>query len=73
MRDRRFRNNPAQRRAIIEATIGHLQPFPRGYARTQEGPFFSLRTIGILLELGALRVVRLPRGRRTMHLSARSE
>jgi len=54
---KRFRNNPAQRRAIIQATIGHLRPFRRGYALTKQGPFFSLRTIQILVQTGALRHV----------------
>jgi len=52
-----FRNNPAQRRCIIEATIDHLRPFRRGYARSKAGPFFSLRTVQILLDVGALRWV----------------
>ena len=47
----------ARRRAIIEATLGHLRPFRRGYARTRQGPYFDLRTIDALLSTGALRPV----------------
>ena len=48
---------PARRRAIIEATLGHLRPFRRGYARTRQGPYFDLRTIDVLISTGALRPV----------------
>jgi hypothetical protein len=47
----------ARRRAIIQATIGPLRPFRRGYARVRTGPYFDLRTIDILISTGALRPV----------------
>jgi hypothetical protein len=52
-----MRMTPARRRAIIEATIDPIRPFPRGYARTKQGPFIQLCTVHSLLRSGALRPV----------------
>lgn len=54
----RCRLTDARIRCVIEATIGNLRPFRRGYARTKEGPFFDLRTIDVLIRAGALVPVR---------------
>lgn len=61
-----------QRRCLIEATIEPLAAYRRGFARTKAGPFFSLQTVNALVEIGALRAYHPRRGRRGLHVSARS-
>lgn len=51
----RFLVSPEKRRAIIEAIISPLIPYPRGYARSKWGPFFHHWTIEALLRDGTLR------------------
>lgn len=61
-----------QRRCLIEATIDHLVPYPRGFARSKVGPFFGLKTVTALVNTGVLRVVKPRRGRHRMQVSARA-
>lgn len=49
---------PAQRRALIEATIEPLFSFRRGFARSKSGPFFESKTVEFLVRAGALRPIR---------------
>jgi len=44
-----------QRRCVIEATIAPLFLFPRGFARSKFGPFYSPQTIAALIQNGHLR------------------
>jgi hypothetical protein len=64
--------SPNQRRCLIEATIDLLVPFPRGFARSKQGPFFELRTIRPLVARGYLRIIKEVGGRRRMFISARA-
>ena len=64
--------SPSQRRCIIEATIDDLAPFRRDFARSKLGPFFPLRTVDSLVKTGALRIVRPPRGKHRLQVSARA-
>lgn len=62
-----------QRRALIQATIGNLTPFRRGFAVSKAGPFFQGKTVDGLIERGILRVIQ-SRGRRSyLRLSALAE
>lgn len=61
-----------QRRCLIEATIEDLLPFPRGYARSKSGPFYSLQTVQGLITRGMLRAVKQTAGRRALILTARA-
>ena len=63
---------PKQRRCLIEATIDPLTPFPRGFARSKAGPFFEIRTVRLLIDRGALRVVRPCVGSHRILLTARA-
>lgn len=65
-------NSDLRTRCIIEATIEPLRPFRRGFARSKMGPFFELRTVNALVNLGALRIVRQLGGRRSMTVTARA-
>ena len=62
----------AQRRCIVEATIEPLTPFRKGYARSKTGPFYDARTVGALIESGALRKITNPAGRHFGGVTARA-
>jgi len=62
----------AKRRCIIDATIEPLMPFPRGFARSKQGPFYNLRTVQSLIKAGALRIYRPGRGRNQIMVTARA-
>jgi hypothetical protein len=57
---------------IIEATIGDLVAFRRGFGRTKAGPFFEIRTVNALVSKGLLRAYHAHRGRRGLRISARA-
>lgn len=65
-------NTELRRRCIIEATIEPLIPFRRGFARSKAGPFFELRTVQSLVNIGALRIYRQAGGKRNMMVTARA-
>jgi hypothetical protein len=60
------------RLCIIEATIGDLVVFRRGFGRTKAGPFFEIRTVNSLITKGILRAYHAHRGRRGLRISARA-
>lgn len=62
-----------QRKCLIEATIEPLVAFRRGFARSKAGPFFNLRTVGALVDTGALRVIRQRAGKHYLRISARAD
>lgn len=62
-----------QRQCVIEATIDPLCLFPRGFARSKQGPFYNLHTVNRLVEHGWLRVIRNRAGKHHLRLSARTE
>jgi len=61
-----------KRRCVIEATIGPLMPFPRGFARSKMGPFFVNGTVKALIDSGHLRLIKETCGRRRILVSARA-
>jgi hypothetical protein len=46
-----------QQCCIIDATIAPLTSYRRGYARSNNGPFYPRRTIRSMLRNGSLRVL----------------
>lgn len=65
-------NPDLHRRCIIAATIEPLRPFRRGFAATKAGPFFELRTVQALVNMGALRVFYPVRGKSRIQVTARA-
>ncbi len=60
------------RRCVIEATIAPLVPFPRGFARSKNGPFYNPRTVYRLLQSGDLRMIMSRVGGKHGSVTARS-
>lgn len=69
-RMRRFSITELQTRCLIEATIGPLIAFRRGFGRSKAGPFFELKTFQPLVDSGALRAVFPVHGKRGLQLTA---